>query len=61
MGGAYHIGRIAGIDLKIHWTFLLLVAWVGVQPLLAGSDLLAAAVNVLLILAVFACVVAHEY
>lgn len=61
MGGAFHIGRIAGIDLKIHWTFLLLVAWVGVQPLLAGSDLLAAAVNVLLILAVFACVVAHEY
>ncbi|MDG2220263.1 MAG: site-2 protease family protein [Rubripirellula sp.] len=61
MGGAFHIGRIAGIDLKIHWTFLLLVGWFGIKPLMAGNDLLAAAVNVLLILAVFACVVAHEY
>ena len=53
MGGAYKLGRIAGIDLKIHWTFFLLLAWVGISPLMAGSNVTAAAMNLLLIVAVF--------
>ncbi|NND95697.1 MAG: site-2 protease family protein [Pirellulaceae bacterium] len=61
MGGSLKLGRIAGIDLKIHWTFFLLLLWVGISPLLGGGTIVAAAMNLLLIVAVFACVVAHEY
>lgn len=61
MGGSLKLGRIAGIDLKLHWTFFLLLIWVGISPLLSGASLPAAALNVLLVIAVFACVVAHEY
>lgn len=61
MGGSLKLGRIAGIDVKVHWTFFLLLAWVGISPLLAGASIMAAAMNLLLIVAVFTCVVAHEY
>ena len=61
MGGSFKLGRIAGIDLRIHWTFFLLLAWVGLRPLMADGTAAAAAANLVLILAVFACVVAHEY
>ena len=29
MRGAFPIARIAGIDVKIHVTFFLLLAWIG--------------------------------
>ena len=31
------LGRIAGIELKVHWTFLLLLAWVAGDYLLKGA------------------------
>ncbi len=30
MKDAWRIGRIAGIDVFVHFTFLILVAWVGI-------------------------------
>ena len=27
MGGAFKIGRISGIDVRVHWTFFLLLAF----------------------------------
>ncbi len=27
MGGAFKIGRFSGIDVKVHWTFFLLLAF----------------------------------
>jgi hypothetical protein len=27
MGSAFRIGRLSGMDVKIHWTFLLLLAF----------------------------------
>jgi hypothetical protein len=27
MGGAFVIGRISGIDVRVHWTFFLLLAF----------------------------------
>ena len=27
MGGAFKIGRLSGIEVKIHWTFFLLLAF----------------------------------
>ena len=44
--------RIAGIDVKIHLTFLLLLAWVGIAYGLGG---------LVLIVSLFAIVVLHEY
>ncbi len=53
MRASWNIGRVAGIDLFLHPTFLLLLAFVG----LTNSDSLGA---VLLISAVFGCVLLHE-
>ncbi|WP_182868085.1 site-2 protease family protein [Stieleria mannarensis] len=61
MFGSIRLGRLAGIDLKMHWTFLLLIAWVGGSALVGTGTLTAAAANIALVLCVFACVVAHEY
>jgi Zn-dependent protease/predicted transcriptional regulator len=60
MKWSWKIGRVRGIDILMHWTFLLLIGWVAAGSLLAGHGPLAAAEGVVLILAVFACVVLHE-
>jgi Zn-dependent protease len=49
---SWKIGRVAGIDLYIHPTFLLVLLFPGV---LSGGP-----VSVLLVLAVFGCVLLHE-
>jgi stage IV sporulation protein FB len=54
------IGRVAGVDIRIHLTFLLLLAWIGVAYYVDGG-LPAATEGVLFICAVFACVVLHEF
>lgn len=61
MNGSIHLGRLAGIDVKMHWTFLLLIAWVGGAALVGDGSLANALANIALVLCVFACVVAHEY
>jgi Zn-dependent protease len=60
MGWSISLGRIAGTEVRIHLTFFLLIAWFAFA---AGSrDGQAAAIEaVVLILAVFTCVLAHEY
>ena len=60
MKWSYQLGRFFGIDVRIHLTFFLLLAWVGLSALLQGG-LLASLVNMLLVAAVFAFVVLHEY
>jgi stage IV sporulation protein FB len=51
--------RVGGTEIRIHLTFLLLLAWIGIAQYVAGGT--AAAVNgIALILAIFACVVLHE-
>ncbi|MEO0740964.1 MAG: site-2 protease family protein [Bacteroidota bacterium] len=61
MGGSLRVGRFVGIDVFLHWTFLLLIAGAFVYYVLSGNDLATALAGVGLILAVFACVVLHEY
>ena len=53
------IARIAGSEIRIHVTFLLLLAWFGIGEYVQGGA--AAAVDMIaFILAVFACVLLHE-
>jgi Zn-dependent protease len=52
MWTSWKLGRVAGIDIYLHSTFLLLVIWI----LAEGGDLL----RLGLVAAVFACVLLHE-
>jgi Zn-dependent protease len=61
MKGTWHIGRIAGIDIKIHLTFVFILIWFGLSAYLSGGSIVAALTNVLFILALFLCVVLHEF
>ncbi|HSC29975.1 MAG TPA: site-2 protease family protein [Vicinamibacterales bacterium] len=55
------LGEFAGIGVYVHATFLILVAWVALAHWLAERSVSAALMGVLFILALFACVVLHEY
>ena len=60
MGWSIGIGSIAGTAIRIHFTFLLFLAWIFVASYAAsGSD--AAWSSVLFMLLLFACVLAHEF
>lgn len=60
MKWSWRIGRIAGIDVYIHATFLILLAWVGISHYMAHADIWEAARGVGFILALFGVVVLHE-
>jgi len=55
------IGRFAGIDVFVHFTFFLLVGWVALMHWQEGQSASAVLGGVMLILAIFMCVVLHEY
>ena len=56
---SWKIARFANIDVSVHWTFALLLAWVAFYSLAGG--LAAVVSNLVMIVAVFTCVVMHEY
>jgi len=60
MKWSWKIAKVAGIGIYMHWTFLLILAWVAFATLQQGENLAAAAMSVGFILAIFACVVLHE-
>jgi Zn-dependent protease/CBS domain-containing protein len=60
MSWSLPIVRIAGIQLRIHVTFLLLIAWLAFGYYTEGGSA-AAAGRVLFILLLFLCVVLHEF
>lgn len=55
------LGRFAGVEVFVHWTFLILLAWIFVTQLGAGEDVRAALWGVGFVLALFSCVVLHEF
>jgi Zn-dependent protease/predicted transcriptional regulator len=57
----WKLGRFAGIDVYVHATFLLLIGWVGYSHWLENRDWGEVLSGVLFILALFLCVVLHEY
>ncbi len=60
MRWSWKIAEVAGIGIFVHWTFLLLIGWIALVHLQRGADLATALRGVLLVLAVFLCVVLHE-
>ena len=60
MGWSFRIGRIAGTDVKVHVTFLLLLAWIALSSRADGGTT-AAVESVIGLLALFACVLLHEF
>lgn len=57
----WKLGRFAGIDVFIHATFLLIIGWVGYSHWLAHRDWIEVFKGIGFILALFGCVVLHEY
>jgi Zn-dependent protease len=61
MKWSWKLGRIAGIDIYVHATFVLLLAWVALADYQLSGTAEGAARGVLFMLALFASVVLHEY
>ncbi|MGH6922668.1 MAG: site-2 protease family protein [Propylenella sp.] len=60
MSWSFPIGRLFGSEIRVHVTFFLLLAWIAIAHYQHGGA--AAAVDgVVFIIAIFACVVAHEF
>jgi len=57
----WKLGRFAGIDVYVHATFLLLIGWVGYTYWREFQDWSRVFIGILFILALFVCVVLHEY
>lgn len=55
------IGTLAGIDVYVHTTFLMLLAWVAFVHWQAERSVGAALGGVAFVLALFGCVVLHEF
>ena len=55
------IGRIAGIDVYVHTTFLMLIAWVGFAHWQVDRSVAAGLAGVAFVLTLFLCVVLHEF
>ena len=60
MKWSWRIGRLAGIDLYVHVTFLLLVSWVAITYYAPRRSIADALSGVAFILCLFAIVVLHE-
>jgi Zn-dependent protease/CBS domain-containing protein len=61
MGGAFKIGRFSGIDVRVHWTFFLLLAFFAFVGYQASGSAVGALTATLVIVALFLCVLLHEF
>src|SRR5215210_2729491 len=61
MGGSFKIGRAFGIDVKVHWTFFLLLAFFAYLGYRETGSLANALVTSAIIVALFVCVLLHEF
>ena len=61
MGGSFKIGRAFGIDVKVHWSFFLLLIFFGYLAFRDSGSLLSALVTIGIVVALFFCVLLHEF
>ena len=60
MRSSWKLARIAGIDVYVHATFVMLLAWVAYMHWRAGGTAGAALAGVVFVVAVFGTIVLHE-
>ncbi|MGA2258065.1 MAG: site-2 protease family protein, partial [Thermoguttaceae bacterium] len=60
MNYSWKLGRLCGIDIRLHWSFLIVPAWVALTSLAAGATLASAVNATFFILTIFGCVLLHE-
>ena len=61
MSWSFRIFQIAGVGVYLHVTFILLLAVVGFAEVSASDSVLTAFIGIFSFLALFACVLAHEF
>ena len=61
MTWSWKLARVAGIDVYMHATFLMLIAWIAFVHWTEGRTVAAVIEGVGFILALFTCVVLHEF
>lgn len=61
MKWSFRIATIAGTEVRIHATFFLLLLFVAMQSMGAGHGIRGAVDGVVLVVAMFACVLLHEF
>ena len=61
MKGAFQLVRVAGIPIRIHWSFGILIAWVIYTAVSYDLGWQATLMSVAIVLTIFLCVVLHEY
>ena len=61
MPWSWKLARIAGIDVYVHATFFMVIAWIALLHWNESQSLAAVLEGVGFILTLFACVVLHEY
>jgi Zn-dependent protease/CBS domain-containing protein len=55
------IGAFGGIEVRVHWSLLLLLGWISLSHLLVGHSYGAAALGAAFVALLFLCVVLHEF
>ena len=61
MSASFKIGRAFGIDVKVHWTFFLLLLFFAFVSFLGSGGLTGALVTTAVIVMLFFCVLLHEF
>lgn len=60
MRWSLNLGKVAGIRLLVHWTFVILIGWIFIVYYQQEQDARQALMGVVFILALFVCVILHE-
>lgn len=60
MRGSLSLGKVFGIRVQVHWTFLLIIIWAIYVGWSRGNSLNSILWTVAFVLSIFACVVLHE-
>lgn len=60
MKTSLRLGSVSGIQISVHWTFLILIAWIVFNSLVRGLGMEEAIWSVVFVLTIFGCVTLHE-